>query len=212
MEMVRQRTTRRQFLWGALLALPALSAVSRSWGALSEFSLPSMDLGYLEPRMKLVRRWEWSQTPPRTNHLRDGGSYDRITVHHTGADLEGGLSAESVGKTLEGILVGHIEKGYGDLAYHFAIDRSGSVWEGRSLAYEGAHVAGQNERNVGVVVLGNFEHQTPSREQIAALDALVAGLSEHYRIRRHRIYGHRDLAASACPGKNLYTYAQRLRA
>ena len=33
-----------------------------------------------------------------------------------------------------------LRRRFGDIGYHFAIDRNGRVWEARSLAYAGAHV------------------------------------------------------------------------
>jgi len=109
------------------------------------------------------------------------------------------------------VFVTHTRRNYGDIGYHFVIDYTGTVWEGRSLAYEGAHVACQNERNIGVMVLGNFEDQAPSVSQVATVDLLIGLLQQRFRIKPHRIFGHRDLGHSVCPGKQLYTYVRQLR-
>jgi len=205
-----QSWTRREFLKTGLAIIPGILVGTRVWGALSEFSLPLVDLEFIESQMKLVRRWEWSQTMPRTSLLREAGTYDRLTVHHSGA-LVNSESRESVIAHIDGILAGHMERRYGDIGYHFIVDRSGCVWEGRSLAYEGAHVYGENERNIGVVFLGNFDEQLPSDEQVASMTQIVALLCERFRIKYQRVYGHRDLASSVCPGKNLYSHAHELR-
>jgi hypothetical protein len=203
--------TRRQLLKTGLAMIPGIIVGTRVWGALSEFSIPLVDLEFIESQMKLVRRWEWSQTMPKTSLLRAAGTYDRLTVHHSGALVNSSVNREDAVAHIDGILTGHIERGYGDIGYHFIIDRSGCVWEGRSLAYEGAHVYGENERNVGVVLLGNFEEQLPSDKQLASMTQIVTLLCERYRVKHQRVYGHRDLASSVCPGKHLYSYAHQLR-
>ena len=91
------------------------------------------------------------------------------------------------------------------------MDYVGRVWEARSLAYEGAHVAGQNERNLGVMLLGNYEQQAPSVTQITSLEAVVQALRERYGIKRHRVYGHRDLGQSVCLGAHLYPHVEKLK-
>jgi hypothetical protein len=202
--------TRRDFLKTGLLAIPGLILAARSRGAVTEFSLPAMDLEFIEAKIKLRRRWEWGQTQPKTSFLSEASTYDRLTIHHSGSVVEDS-SESAVGDHLEGIVTGHIERGYGDIGYHFMIDAFGRVWEGRSLAYEGAHVFGQNERNIGVMLLGNFEEQWPTREQVASMRQLVPLLCDRYRIEQGRVYGHRDLGQSVCPGRNLYSYVVKLR-
>ena len=98
---------------------------------------------------------------------------------------------------MEGVFASHTRRNYGDIGYHFVIDYAGTVWEGRSLAYEGAHVACQNERNIGVMLLGNFEEQAPSASQIATASRLLGLLQQRFRIKPHRIFGHRDLGQHA---------------
>ena len=202
--------TRREFMMKGLIAIPGLFVAARSWGAITEFSLPSVDLDFIQSKMKLVRRWEWARTPLKTQLMKDAGTYDRLTVHHSGSVVED-ESEQAVMEHLEGIVAGHIERGYADVGYHFMIDRSGCAWEGRSLTHEGAHVFNQNERNIGVMLLGNFDEQHPTHKQIASLEEIVPLLCERYRIKRQRVYGHRDLAPSICPGKNLYPHVLAFR-
>jgi hypothetical protein len=162
--------------------------------------------------MELLRRSEWTDTAPRTWRVREVGNYDRITIHHAGEATNFHTDKNAVLHDIEGIYVGHLDRNYGDIGYHFILDYAGRVWEGRSLAYEGAHVAGQNEKNIGVVFLGNFEEQEPSGEQLASMRLLAGILKEHYGIKGHRVYGHRDLGKSVCPGRNLYPHVSRFGA
>jgi len=157
-------------------------------------------------------RSAWTDVDPRAWRVRCAAGYTRITVHHEGARCNVHTGVDSVARDLRAVLNGHRRRNYGDIGYHLIVDYAGRVWEGRSLAYEGAHVAAENENNVGVMFLGNFERQKPSRSQVASLVALTGLLREHYGIKKHRVYGHRDLGRSACPGDFLYAEVERLRA
>jgi N-acetyl-anhydromuramyl-L-alanine amidase AmpD len=92
------------------------------------------------------------------------------------------------------------------------LDYAGRVWEGRSLKYQGAHVSGQNPGNIGIVLLGNFEGQRPSAAQQANLTILVAELRSFFGISRRRVYGHRDLDSTLCPGRHLYKLIPTIKA
>jgi N-acetyl-anhydromuramyl-L-alanine amidase AmpD len=91
------------------------------------------------------------------------------------------------------------------------LDYAGRVWEGRSLVYEGAHVVCQNERNIGIMLLGNFEAQSPSPAQRESVKRLIALLRERYKIKPHRVFGHCDLGHSVCPGRHLYAFVRGIR-
>jgi hypothetical protein len=143
--------------------------------------------------------------------LREGGVFDRITVHHEGGALSLSGDPSTVAAEIDSVYAGHKAKNYADIAYHLIVDRSGCVWEGRSLAYEGAHVINQNKNNLGILVLGNYEKQSPTDESLTALRALVQCLRKNFGIKHHRVYGHRDLGASLCPGKTLYPHVAAMR-
>ena len=195
-----------------------LLGVSIAWlcgaaamAAVAKRPLPPVDLEFISSRMTLVARSEWTDERPKAWLLRSAGEFDRITIHHAGNSVNMNTEKNAVASDLEDIYTAHMERKYGDIAYHLVIDYAGRVWEGRSLAYEGAHVSGQNAKNIGVMVLGNFEKQEPSEKQLEAIRTLVDLLRDRYAIKRHRIYGHRDLGKSFCPGRNLYKHIVKLR-
>jgi hypothetical protein len=158
----------------------------------------------ISPDIRIYPRSTWMAFTPRLAQLRPAKNFTRLTVHHAGNGVNLHLRQEDVVLDLNGILEAHLQNHYGDIGYHFMIDRAGRIWEGRSLAYEGAHVAGMNMQNIGVMLLGNFDEQKPAAEQVSALFMLVDVLLEKYDISGEEIYGHCDLAQSACPGRNLY--------
>jgi len=205
--------TRRGFLMRVLAALtvPSLISTRTAEGAFVKEALPPFDLSFMEDAFLLMRREVWTREEPRVWLLREAGAFDRITVHHQGGRQSITRVQNAVAAEIDAIYGGHRNRRYGDIAYHFIIDYAGRVWEGRSLAYEGAHVSHQNTRNLGVLLLGNFEKQSPSQESIATTTMLVDLLRDRFGIKRHRVYGHRDLGSSVCPGKHLYPHVVALR-
>ncbi|MFO7869926.1 MAG: peptidoglycan recognition family protein [Kiritimatiellia bacterium] len=206
------KKTRRQFIKEFIVGTGAFIAGSRSIAAATaKLPLRAADLDFLTLHVNLKRRREWTDHQPAPLMMREAGEYDRITVHHIGRVTNYHTVVNSVIHDLRGVLVSHAKRGYGDIGYHFIVDYAGRVWEGRSLAYEGAHVAHENERNIGVTFLGNFEHQKPSGAQLETLRKIVPLLTEHYGVKTGRIYGHRDLGSTVCPGKTLYPHVVRMR-
>lgn len=141
----------------------------------------------------------------------------RITVHHEGMDAFTATSKESAAERLQRIRSGHLQRTaksgerWADIGYHYAIDPAGRVWECRSAQYQGAHVQDQNEHNLGVLMLGNFDRQQPTAAATAALDQFVSQQMRRFSVPRSRVYTHRELSPTACPGSSLQTYMVRTR-
>ena len=193
-------------------ATPALALWPGAVTASAPRIAPATDLRFLTRVMPVRRRHEWASIPPNPARLRLAGAnrYSRITLHHTGTDVITATSEPAVIRCLDSVLGGHLSRNFGDVGYHFLIDYVGRVWEGRSLAYWGAHVSGQNEQNIGIVLLGNYERQRPSAPQLQTMSRLVHVLRHQYGIRRGQVYGHIDLGQTLCPGRYLYPSVQRL--
>jgi hypothetical protein len=199
--------TRRQFLKGLLLG-PLLLAARP---ALAARRPRELSLSFLSSSVILVRRSAWANVSPISSKLKTAAFFRRITIHHSGALILRDTARSSVIGELNGVLAAHRRIRYGDIGYHFVIDYAGRVWEGRSLSYEGAHVSSENEGNIGVMLLGNFERQKPSQPQLETLARVSALLRRHFDISARRVYGHRDIGASACPGRYLYPHVVALK-
>ncbi len=126
-----------------------------------------------------------------------------ITIHHDGMNPFHGTGAAECAARVELIRRAHRNRGWGDIGYHFAIDASGRVWEGRPLNWQGAHVKDYNEGNIGILVMGNFEQQHPSSAQISSMQGLVKKIRRKYGIPVTRVKTHREWASTLCPGRNL---------
>jgi hypothetical protein len=96
-----------------------------------------------------------------------------------------------------------------DLPYHFLIAPDGTIFEGRPLQYEPeSNTKYPLAGNVGVELMGNFEEQRPSREQLASLVELSAWLLSELHLGAGAVRTHRDVAPgqTTCPGRDLYRY------
>jgi N-acetylmuramoyl-L-alanine amidase len=101
----------------------------------------------------------------------------------------------------------HKAKGWADIGYHFVIKRDGTVEKGRPLTQTGAHVAGWNQNNIGICLVGGIgaESWAPennfTREQWRALKPLVAQLRPKTAGGKAKVVGHRDFpnVHKACP-------------
>lgn len=211
---MRTGTTRRAFLRSLALALPAARLVLR--GAIAGETVPAgafvdPDIQRLGAQIPVRRREDWTSEVPRFSRLTPMAYIDRLTIHHSGMDVVAETKSEDIVGRLGGILKEHLDRNYGDVGYHFLVDYTGGVWQGRALRYEGAHVSGQNESNVGILMVGNFEKQDPSEAQRTAMVRLVAGVRDLFGIKQHRVYGHRDLGSSVCPGGRLYPLVEGMR-
>ena len=127
----------------------------------------------------------------------------RITVHHSGSrdDLN-----EPADRRLPKIERVHQAQQWACIGYHFILDGSGQVWEGRPLVWQGAHAHGDenNRGNIGVCVLGDYEVARVPPALSAALHQLLDRLCSEYSIDKSQVHGHRDLWSSTdCPGRFL---------
>ncbi|GAB4550236.1 MAG: hypothetical protein Tsb0013_11860 [Phycisphaerales bacterium] len=127
----------------------------------------------------------------------------RLTIHHDGMTPFTATGTAAAQARIEAIRAAHRGRGWGDIGYHYVLDPAGRLWEGRPLAWQGAHVGEQNRGNLGICVLGNYEQQRPTGAQLDALERFVAQSMRTHNIALRDVYTHRELAPTACPGRYL---------
>ena len=165
-------------------------------------------------RVSAVSRNSWGATPAVPTKMKAMNGVRRITIHHEGsAKPNNDTTPAQVSATLRLIQSQHRKRmGAGDIGYHFIIDRTGTIWQGRDWQYQGAHTSGANSNNLGVMLLGNFEIQQPTGQQLQSLQNLVRSLVRLHRLNpRTDIYGHSDFCNTQCPGKHLKVHVQTMR-
>lgn len=94
----------------------------------------------------------------------------------------------------------HLGNGWAGIGYHFYIRKDGTVDEGRPLWAAGGHTLNYNNVSVGICVEGNYDVETVMpAAQLNALREVLRYLKGIYP--NAAIKCHRDLNATACPGK-----------
>ncbi len=129
-----------------------------------------------------------------------------IVLHHTGTDAG---SVESIHRA-------HLRRKdkYGrhwlGIGYHFVVGNGNGMGDGEveptfrwKQQIQGAHagVSEYNEYGIGIALVGNFEKHRPTSRQLASVEQLVSALCRRYGIPPERVLGHRDIKATACPGR-----------
>lgn len=173
-------------------------------------------------RLAIERRASWRPLPANRGNLDRMQQPRRVTIHHSAVyirDPRPRAAAAQIGK----IQREHMRnREYGDIGYHFLIDPSGRIWEGRELRYQGAHASGSNNiGNIGICLLGNFmrqrnDGQGPTQAQVQSMEQLVVQMMRHYRFGGDALFCHSDFKNTACPGPRMQPivkqFARKLQA
>lgn len=169
---------------------------------------------------RVIPRNSWTRYCPNPRDMEPLGKVRKITVHHTGNPyVFTDTSVADVKDELVHVMNGEMGVGHDDIAYHYVIDPAGRVWAGRDIRWQGSHVRNwkgidNREGNVGIMLLGNFEKQQPSKAQLATLEKFVVKLQKQYAIARQRrkggvidknygVFTHQQLSPTECPGDNM---------
>jgi N-acetyl-anhydromuramyl-L-alanine amidase AmpD len=112
-------------------------------------------------------------------------------------------------------------RGFIDSGQHFTISRGGYAMEGRHRSLErlslgqghivGAHCTGQNDQSIGIENEGIYTSVAPPGALYNQLVSLCVDICTQYALPASQIYGHRDFAATECPGDVLYGMLPQLR-
>lgn len=154
----------------------------------------------------------WTNVPPRLNEINMMDGVTRMTAHHEGSQAIYFTNERESEHEIKLIQHDHMDvRGWADIGYHFVIDRAGRLWEARPIKYQGAHVKYHNKHNIGVMCLGNFMIQQPAPAQVDRLGKTLKKLMAIYRVPLDRVYTHRELMPTLCPGDNLQPHVDRMR-
>jgi len=181
-------------------------------------------------------RSSWGARPPKEayDYAR---SVEHAVVHHS--VTQNVYSPADVPAILRSIQAFHQDtRGWNDIAYNFAVDKFGGVWEARgggiTSTVIGGHALGANTGTTGIVTLGDFSTASPPQAMVDSVGDLIgwklyihgvnpSGAAD-YRIRATDRYvegthvvlasviGHRDVGLTGCPGDFLYPRLDEIRA
>lgn len=122
--------------------------------------------------------------------LQNRNTTNRIILHHFAGS----------GFTVDQIHQMHLNQGWSGIGYHFYIRQDGSIYRGRPEHTIGAHAKGANADSIGICHEGDYEKERVMPE--IQKQASVWLLNDLYnRYGKLPVVGHRDVMATACPGK-----------
>ena len=159
-------------------------------------------------------------------------------VHHT-ADPNTYTTTAQARQQIRNDAVYHITgRGWCDIGYNFIVDKWGNIYEGRAnsltQAVVGAHAGGFNTGTVGVAMLGTYD-AAPSAAMQQGVARIIGwrlgfygvdprgsmtystgdgGVGVRFRNRTvtlPRVFGHRDVWFTACPGNGGYAALPYIR-
>jgi LysM repeat protein len=158
---------------------------------------------------KLVPRSAWTDKPVGSNNVLLG-QVNRITVHHT--DEHGPMAALPDTEVIRRIERYHREdRKWAAIGYHYLVGKSGIIYEGRPIRYQGAHTSQNNSNNLGVSMIGDYSKNPPNAKQARALAAFLDDCRARYHLPKSKIFGHRELRATLCPGDALFAWLKNYR-
>lgn len=139
-----------------------------------------------------------------------------VIAHHAVVDLPATATPEEEAEKIRNLEHGHITpkpegRGFVGIAYNFLIAQSGRCYEGRGWGYAGAHARGRNMWSVGVCFLIDGGEELPTPEAAATFRELLnEGIYQGHLYPHMELLGHRDVAATECPGDLLYDFLPHL--
>lgn len=134
-------------------------------------------------------------------------SWKFIVLHHSATSSGSVESIHSVHKQRRDSS-GNPWRGIG---YHFVIGNGHGMTDGEIQATfrwleqtSGAHAGDRTYNNygIGICLIGNFEETAPTPAQMQSLQKLVTLLRETFHMNDDQVLGHKDVKATACPGRH----------
>lgn len=154
----------------------------------------------------IVSRDDWGSEPqPLPDSKKHKPKY--VTIHHAGVDYKPGTDPAKFVKNMQSW--GQKDKNWPDLPYHFLIAPDGRIFEARDMAYEpDTNTRYPLQGHIGVEMMGNFETQRVSPQQLESCVRLIAWICQEKNIDVANIATHKDVAKgqTTCPGKDFYRY------
>jgi hypothetical protein len=164
---------------------------------------------------QIVSREEWGSKPDPIPESRRH-TPRMITLHHAGVLWTNSVKPEEFVRNMQawGKKRPEIEQPprntfWPDLPYHFLIAPDGRIFEGRPLEYEpDTNTKYDIAGHLGVEMVGDFDRQRPSVEQLTSAAQITAWLMQEFEIPIDQVRTHRDVAPgqTGCPGRDFYRY------
>ncbi len=151
---------------------------------------PDLDfVDYRDPIWGDSYNWSWNRPLVQVQYL---------AIHHSVTTREA---------TPDDIALLHKARGWGGIGYHFVITKDGTVYYVGDIGTARANVKDQNEKVIGICLVGDFTKHLPSDQQIISTHKLCEFFISNYPALENiqnwdNVLGHKDLSATACPGSS----------
>ncbi len=186
----------------------------------------------------VISRAAWGADPSIFTWQPTYATLKAAIVHHTAGTNT--YTADQSASIVRGIYRYHaVTRGWGDIGYNFLVDKYGQIFEGRAGSLTagdtvmpvGAHASGFNTGALGISAMGDY---TQVNAPQVILDSMASVIS--WRFSRAgidpasssglispgttfrpagqalgRIFAHRDVGATVCPGNDIYGRLPALR-
>ncbi|WP_122208567.1 N-acetylmuramoyl-L-alanine amidase [Pseudomonas viridiflava] len=180
-----------------------------------------------------IERSSWGAVKGKPDMVMDW-DYTMIALHHAGRSH----SCTSGAEQMKEIQKGHLSQRYDDIGYHYGIDCTGQVYEGRDIRLQGSSVLKFNTNLIGIVLLENLTAPEEGDDwvakgrvvlsslgygttsvipdlQITALMHLIDSLKSVFVIKNfggHREYPGQATEGKVCPGNIGMELVRNIRA
>lgn len=165
--------------------------------------VPSPNPTSTAPSGILLCRDAWGARPARA-----GGrphTVTRMTLHHEGVVL--GDNRNVTAHLRQDQRYHQDQLGWIDIAYHVAVDRNGNIFELRAPELVGDTATSYDPTGHFLLLCeGDFDQEEVTEAQLHGTALAFAWAAQTFGLTTDMLSGHRDFAATSCPGKNLYAH------
>lgn len=154
---------------------------------------------------KIISRADWNALEARPYNKQ---TPERFTIHHSAVNFNRERDAGQHIANIQSWGMGK-DRNWTDIPYHFIIAPNGDIFEGRDPFTEGeSNTTYDTSGHLQINLLGNFNEQDPTEEQLQSLVRLIGWAHREFDIPTATIKAHRDFAPTGCPGDRLYRYVE----
>ncbi|SDP93128.1 Uncharacterized conserved protein, contains LGFP repeats [Actinopolyspora xinjiangensis] len=190
-------------------------------------------------RPPVVTRAEWGADESLMRWPPEYSATTRAAIVHHTVETNDYTCAGSA-EVVRGLYHYHaVELGWGDIGYHALVDKCGTIFEGRTDGLRrhvvGGHTKGFNGQTFGVALIGDFQTAAPTwsalrstgriagwklgtvgRDPLGETTLISGGgqgnkYPEGTAVTLPRIFSHRDVGDTACPGDNVHARMDTIR-
>jgi uncharacterized Zn-binding protein involved in type VI secretion len=186
---------------------------------------------------EFVERSGWKANAPK-RPLEKDWNYSMIALHHAGRSYSCGTDIGTGAEQMRATQMTQFNKDYDDISYHFGIDCSGNIYEGRDIRHKGASVLKYNTGVIGIVLLNNLTTHEEGEDLVAfarsamknaginttsqihasqrkALLTLIEALRKIFIIKHfggHKEFPNQEADGKICPGNIAMVAVEEIRA